>query len=225
MALIPEIQQGIPPVPSNFPQIVLVAGCGPGHLDFVTAQVREAAQGAEVLAGTRRLLDLFPESTAERVAYDQDLPQFLKTLAPHLGQRRVVVLVTGDPGLASLATTLIRRFPEQRFRRLAGISSVQLAFAEIGLDWMEARILRAHGTLPTWETAWEMHVGPFALLAGAEGAAAFAADLALRLHRPAIWRCERLGLESQAVTRLEPEALRSQGCDPLSVLIIEGAQS
>ncbi len=203
---------------------VLIAGCGPGTSEFVTPQVRQAARGAELLAGVPRLLDLFPESPAERLAYDQGLAAFLEALAPHLGRRRVVVLVTGDPGIASLATTLARRFPEQRFRRLAGISSVQLAFCETNLDWMEARILRAHGTLPMWDSAWETHRGPFALLAGVEGAAAFAADLALRLDRPAIWRCERLGLAGQSVSRLAPEALRDEGCDPLSVLIVEGAQ-
>lgn len=203
---------------------VLVAGCGPGPADLLTPQVRGAAQAAELLAGVPRLLDLFSESPAERLPYDQGLAPFLEALAPHLGRRRVVVLVTGDPGLASLATTLVRRFPEQPFRRLAGVSSVQLAFAEAGLDWMEARILRAHGRSPTWDAVWESHRGPFALLAGVEGAAVFAADLALRLGRPAVWRCERLGLEGQSVQRLSPEAMRIEGCDPLSVLIVEGAQ-
>jgi precorrin-6y C5,15-methyltransferase (decarboxylating) CbiE subunit len=202
---------------------VIIAGCGPGHADFLTLQVREAAQGAEVLAGAPRLLDLFPESTACCLAYDQGLAPFLEVLAPHLGRRRVVVLVTGDPGLASLAATLARHFPQQSFKRLAGISSVQLAFAEAGLDWMEARILRAHNTLPPWDPAWAGHRGPFALLAGAEGAAAFASEIAERLQRPAIWRCQRLGLSDPSVERFAPEALRAMGCDPLSVLIIEGA--
>lgn len=215
----PHVVSGLSPELS-----VLVAGCGPGAPELVTPQVRQAAREAELLAGVPRLLDLFPESPAERLPYDQGLAPFLEALAPHLGRRRVVVLVTGDPGLASLAATLARRFPGQPFRRLAGLSSVQLAFAEAGLDWMEARILRAHGTLPTWSADWEAHRGPFALLAGAEGAAAFAADLALRLHRPAIWRCERLGTDGQSVSRLAPEALRAEGCDPLSVLIVEGAQ-
>jgi precorrin-6y C5,15-methyltransferase (decarboxylating) CbiE subunit len=202
----------------------LVAGCGPGHPDFVTPQVREAVRNAELLAGSTRLLGLFPDSSSERLAYDQGLEAFLKVLAPHLGNRRVVVLVSGDPGVASLASTLVRRFPGQSFQRLTGISSVQLAFAETGLDWMEARILRAHSALPAWEAAWDTHRGPFAILAGAEGAAAFAADFALRLDRPAVWRCERLGLKDQSVGRLSPEDLRVQGCDPLSVLIVEGAQ-
>ena len=203
----------------------LVLGCGPGAPELVTPQARRAAAQAQLLAGADRLLDLFPESTAERLKYDRGLAAFLQDLAPHLGHKAVVVLVSGDPGLASLAGTLARRFPEVRFRRLPGLSSVQVAFAEAGLDWIDARILRAHSALPDWDPSWTGHSGPFALLAGAPGAASFAADLARRLGREHLWRCQRLGLAGQSVERLTPERLAAEGCDPLSVIILEGVPS
>jgi precorrin-6y C5,15-methyltransferase (decarboxylating) CbiE subunit len=199
-----------------------LAGCGPGAPELVTPQVRRAALEASLLAGAPRLLALFPESQAERLPYDQGLSTFLDTLAEHLGRKSMTVLVSGDPGIASLAGTLERRFPHIPFRRLPGISSLQLAFAEAGLDWLEARVIRAHGNLPPWEETWDTHRGSFAILAGAEGSAVFAAELATRLGRSRIWRCERLGLGDQRVTRLTPTELTSEGCDPLSVLILEG---
>jgi precorrin-6y C5,15-methyltransferase (decarboxylating) CbiE subunit len=202
----------------------LVVGCGPGAPELVTPQARQAAAQAQLLAGTARLLSLFPESPAGHLVYDGGLAPFLQGLAPHLGREAVVVLVSGDPGLASLAGTLARHFPEVPFRRLPGLSSVQLAFAEAGLDWIDARILRAHGTLPDWDPSWTGHAGPFALLAGAPGAAGFAADLARRLGRGHLWRCQRLGLPGQSVRRLTPEQLSGEGCDPLSVIIVEGVQ-
>jgi precorrin-6y C5,15-methyltransferase (decarboxylating) CbiE subunit len=202
----------------------LVVGCGPGAPKLVTPQARCAAAQAELLAGAPRLLELFPESAAERLTYDRGLAPFLQDLAPHLGRKSVVVLVSGDPGLASLAGTLARRFPEVPFRRLPGLSSVQLAFAEAGLDWIDARILRVHATLPDWDPSWTGHAGPFALLAGAPGAAGFAADLARCLGRGHLWRCQRLGLEGQSVERLTPEQLCAEGCHPLSVLIVEGVR-
>ncbi len=203
----------------------IVAGCGPGNPHLITPQVRLAVEDAEVLAGTTRLLDLFPKAPGERVAYEHDLSAFLENLAPHLGRKAVVVLVSGDPGLASLAGTLARHFKGIPFQRLPGISSLQMAFAEAGLDWMDAWILRGHSTLPPWNPAWEGHAGPFAILTGDPGAPTFIANLARRLGRSALWRCERLGLEGQTITRLDPTRLETEGCDPLSVLIIEGAEA
>jgi len=204
---------------------LLLVGCGPGDPGLITPAARKAALEAEVLAGTPRLLGLFPEACGERLAYEGGLEPFLKALEGHLGQRRIAVLVTGDPGVASLAGTLRRRFGKDLCRVIPGISSVQLAFAEAGLDWMDARILRAHGEVPEWDPAWAVHSGPFAILAGSDEAAAFAAKLAAHLERKAVWRCERLGLPGQRVDRLAPTALAREGCDSLSVLIVEGEEA
>jgi precorrin-6y C5,15-methyltransferase (decarboxylating) CbiE subunit len=202
----------------------VVAGCGPGAPGLVTPQVRAAALDCQVLAGAPRLLDLFPESRAERLACRDGLEPFLAALAPHLGRRPVTVLVTGDPGIASLAGSLVRHFPDQPFRRLPGISSVQAAFAAAGLDHQDACLVRAHGRLPAWESSWDAHRGPFAVLMGHPGAPAFAARLARRLDRGHLWRCERLSLPDQRIERLTPAALAAGGCHPLCVVIVEGAQ-
>lgn len=200
--------------------IAIIAGCGPGALELITPQVRRAALNAEVLAGTARVLDLFPEYRGLIVPYDQGLESFLEQLAPHLGQKRVVVLVTGDPGIASLATTLSKRFPETSFKRMAGLSSIQLAFAACGLDWMDARIIRAHGNLPEWDDAWERHTGPFAILAGHPEAPRLALELTQKTGRKAIYLCERLSLPDERVQALSPETFRETSIDPLSVFII-----
>jgi len=201
---------------------LLIVGCGPGDPGLITASARQAALEAELLAGTPRLLELFPEATGERLPYAGGLEPFLQALEARMGQKRITILVTGDPGLASLAGTLRRRFGSSACRVIPGISSVQLAFAEAGLDWLDARILRAHGEVPEWDPAWAVHAGPFAILAGTDEAAAWAAKLAAHLGREAVWRCERLGLPGQRIDRLEPAALAREGCDPLSVLIVEG---
>ncbi|WP_005038288.1 precorrin-6y C5,15-methyltransferase (decarboxylating) subunit CbiE [Holophaga foetida] len=201
---------------------LLIVGCGPGDPDLITPAARRAALEAEVLAGTPRLLELFPEAPGERLPYAGGLEPFLDALESRMGQKRISVLVTGDPGVASLAGTLRRRFGKDACRVIPGISSVQLAFSEVGLDWLDARILRAHGEVPEWDPAWAVHSGPFAILAGSDEAAAFAAKLAAHLDREAVWRCERLGLPGQRIDRMEPAALARAGCDSLSVLIVEG---
>lgn len=198
----------------------IIAGCGPGAPELITPQVRRAALNAEVLAGTERLLDCFPEYRGLVVPYDQGLEPFLGQLAPHLSQKRVVVLVTGDPGIASLATTLSKRFPDIPFKRMAGLSSIQLAFAACGLDWMDARIIRAHGSLPDWDPSWETHPGPFAILAGHAEAQHLALKLCEKTGRKTLYLCERLSLSDECVKVLTPEGFRETTIDPLSVIII-----
>jgi len=48
-------------------------------------------------------------------------------------RQRIAVLVTGDPGLFSLAKPVIERFGRTRCRVIPGVSSVQTAFARIGV--------------------------------------------------------------------------------------------
>ncbi len=127
---------------------ITIAGCGPGALEYVTPAALHAIKQAEILVGARRLLESFPEVAAQRIVVGADVPKALDAIAEHLGQRRIVVLVTGDPGLCSLARPVIQRFGRNACRVIPGISSVHAAFASVGIDWFGARILSAHDRAP-----------------------------------------------------------------------------
>ena len=202
----------------------LIAGCGPGVPELITPQVSHAVTKAELIAGTPRLLNLFPSSPAHRIPYSHGLQNFIRDLTPHIGKKNIVILVSGDPGIASLAETIAKQFPKHPIKRLPGISSVQLAFAKIGINWMDAIIIRGHGSLPSWNPAWEIHSGPFAFLAGEPFIPILASRLAQRLNRSYLWRCERLGMKNESISRLTPAMLESEGCDGLSIIIIEEAK-
>ena len=79
--------------------------------------------------------------------------------------RRVAVLVSGDPGLYSLAQNVVRRFGREHCEVVPAVSSVQVAFARLGLDWADARILSAHGRTPdnrgrrAWPGRQDRHPG------------------------------------------------------------------
>ena len=46
---------------------ITIVGCGPGSSDYITPAAQRAVAKAKVLAGAQRLLELFPESSAERI--------------------------------------------------------------------------------------------------------------------------------------------------------------
>lgn len=182
---------------------IIIAGCGPGSLDYVTPAARHAIEQAQVLVGAQRLLDAFPSLAAERIIVGADIPQILDAIADRLDQR-VVVLVTGDPGLCSLARPVLRRFGRAACRVIPGISSVQAAFASVGIDWQNARILSAHDTAPALDPTSLATEEKLAVLAGNPANAPWIAALVPALaptHE--IYLCENLTLANESVRRVE----------------------
>jgi precorrin-6B methylase 1 len=127
----------------------------------------------------------------------------LNALAPHVAAGGVVVLVTGDPGVCSLARPVIRRFGVSACRVLPGISAVQIAFAAVGVDWFGARMLSAHDTAPTLPPASLTPELRVCLLAGNPANAAWVEDL-VRTLTPThdIHLCENLTLPNESVRQL-----------------------
>jgi len=183
---------------------ITIVGCGPGALDHVTPIARHAIESAQILAGTTRLIELFPHVTAERIVADANVPRFLDAIAARMSDRRVVILVTGDPGLCSMARPIIRRFGHAACRVIPGISSVQVACARLGLDWAGARILSAHVAAPEIDPAGLAAEHTIAVLAGNAAHAGWLEAL-VRSLLPThdIFFCENLTLPDESVRQLD----------------------
>ncbi|MCL5047039.1 MAG: precorrin-6y C5,15-methyltransferase (decarboxylating) subunit CbiE [Actinobacteria bacterium] len=123
---------------------VYVVGLGPGGLDYLTPAAGRLIARAEVLVGGRRALSLFPEVRAERKEIRAELEEVIDFIRER-ENRRVVVLVSGDPGLYSFLDYLLRHWPGEKVQVIPGVSSMQLAFARARLPWHDARIISLHG--------------------------------------------------------------------------------
>lgn len=188
---------------------IVIVGCGPGGLDYLTPAARREIEQADVRVGAKRLLDTFPESRAERVVVGSDLDAGLNRIAARRG-RRVVVLVTGDPGLCSFAKPVLRRFGRSACRILPGISSVQTAFARVGVDWLDARIVNAHNRVPDCAPESLAGVRKIAVLAGCPKARRWLAGLAAVLGgRYRIFVCDNLTLPDERIREMRPAVLRT----------------
>lgn len=96
---------------------------------------REVVASADVLIGSPRQLDLVPASSAERRDWPRPMmPGLADFLAPY-GDRRVVVLASGDPMLAGIGTTLVDLLGIAAVNVHPAVSSVALARARLG--WSE----------------------------------------------------------------------------------------
>ena len=126
---------------------IVIAGCGPGSHNHLTAEVIEAVKNADVLIGTDRVLELFSESKARKITCNGSINAVCDIITRE-DAHRVCVLVTGDPGFYSLASLVVRRFGARQCIILPGITSVQAAAARLGISWAHALLLSAHTKIP-----------------------------------------------------------------------------
>ena len=204
------------------PGKIVIVGCGPGSPGYLMDAARQAVAGAEVLAGSRRLLELFPEHPGRRIVTSTDLDALLESVAEQQAVgRSVAVLVSGDPGLFSLAAKVVRRFGRELCEVIPGVSSVQVAFARLGLDWAEARIVSAHGRMPQVVAEDLGRHDKIAILAGTAAALCWAAQATGGLQTShEAYLCENLTLPDECVRPVTAEELAAADASSLSIILL-----
>lgn len=124
---------------------VAVLGTGPGGEDYILPAVWKMAEDADILVGGSRALTSFLPLQKEVLPVTADLSGLAARLRALAQEKKVAVLVTGDPGFHSLLAYLRRHFSAAELVVIPGVSSVQVAFARLGLPWQDALLLSAHG--------------------------------------------------------------------------------
>lgn len=188
---------------------VIVAGCGPGAEDLITPAARNAALLADVLVVSSRLEKLFPESRAERIDSGVDIEGTIRRIAARRDEgKQVVVLATGDPGVFSLAQPVIRHFGRENCEVIPGISSIQVAFARLGLPWHDAVIVSAHKENPEI-TARELDAaGKIVLLGGRTEGLRWISGILKEIGADRrVFLCEELTLPGERIAEIAPEEL------------------
>ncbi len=124
---------------------VIIVGCGPGSKKYLTGHAMQQINNAEVLIGSRRLLSLFPDAEADTFLLNNNYKLLITRIVSLSKRKKVVVLVSGDPGFFSYAKLIIDKIGIENCEVIPGISSVQLAFAKIGRTWNDACFVSLHG--------------------------------------------------------------------------------
>lgn len=201
--------------------MITIAGCGPGAPELITPAARTAALEARLLVGSERLLACFPEATGARLAYRADTAAVLAALAA--GPRPACVLVSGDPGLCSLARAVLDRFGAI-CRIIPGVSSVQAAFAAAGLDWLGSITLSCHGRRPpAVDTALLRTLPAIAVLCGDREALRWIAVLHAELGDcRRLMVCEDVSLPGERVSTVTAADLPGLAIASLTIVLLIG---
>ena len=203
-------------------QQIAIVGCGPGSPQYLTRAAQQAVAGAEVLLGSRRLLELFGDCRCRRVEVGGDVAALLEQIAVyHAAGQRVVALVSGDPGLFSLGRNIVERFGRENCQVIAAVSSVQVALARLGLDWGDARIISAHARRPELTPQELAGCDKLVVLGGTREAlewTAWAAGVLEASHNA--YLCENLTLPDERIRQLGPGELAAAGAGSLWIAIL-----
>lgn len=142
-----------------------------GVLDNGAAGLSPAAlahlQSADLVIGAGRTLSLFefPERVESR-----DMGGQLSCVPGWIAEaidagRRVAVLATGDPLCHGIASFLISKLGLAACEVLPNVSTLQWAFARVGLAWQEAKICSVHSRdAGEWQAGSTPEHGLYALL-------------------------------------------------------------
>jgi cobalt-precorrin-7 (C5)-methyltransferase len=194
-----------------------VVGCGPGAREYLTARATQCIARAELLAGASRLLELFPESRACRLAYSGLAESWLDRLEA-MPARPCVILVTGDPGVSSLAEHAHRRFGLRRCRIEPGISTVQVVCAALGVTWQNAAIVDVHHQAPDKPMVPASDRDPWIFLMGARNGETAVSRILSKSGRNA-YLAEDLSLASQSLRSTSATELSELPLHPRRIVV------
>jgi precorrin-6y C5,15-methyltransferase (decarboxylating) CbiE subunit len=204
---------------------IVIVGCGPGAVSFLSLAGRQAIYEATVLVGAPHLLETFASAEHEKIYFGgddgADLEGLLSAISRHRRKARVAVLVSGDPGIGSLARPVLQRFGREACEVIPGISSVQLAFARLGLDWTDARIVTAHREIPDLSPEALSAFGIVAILGGHRRAQGWIADLSEALgDGRALVICQDLSWPEEKIDRMPADEFRLLSLSTRTIVLI-----
>jgi len=100
---------------------------------------------AEVLAGGRRHLELFPEHSGEKIILQAPLEQCMERIEYASRKQRTAVLASGDPFFYGIGQRLVERLGKDRIAVFPNITTVQALFARLGEPWENVKVISLHG--------------------------------------------------------------------------------
>lgn len=203
---------------------ITIVGCGPGAINYITPAGLKRIHDADVLIGSKRLLNTFPEVKAEKILIERNYRPLLNKIILLSRTKTVVILVSGDPGFYSYARLIIEKVGRANCNIIPGISSVQFAFAYIGKPWHDAHFVTLHGRqkgLDELIKAVKKYDTVAVLTDSSRSLKTFARGLLTAgITKRKVFVCENLSLPDERVREFNPVSLQNANTDGLNVVII-----
>ena len=123
---------------------VIVVGVDPRGIGVMGQDAQALISQSDELWGSPRLLKLWPRYAGLKILLGHGLLEKIAQLPDRPDGRRIVILASGDPGFFGIAASLLNVLPAQEVRIYPAVSSLQAAFARVGIPWHDAIFTSAH---------------------------------------------------------------------------------
>jgi len=201
---------------------VHIIGVAPHGASSLLPEARRLVNRAEIVLGGRRLLDMFPSLTGEKIAIRNNLAEVTDLIKRNLGYKRIVVLASGDPNFYGIASYLTGKLGKDVIEIMPNVSAMQVAFARIKESWEDAALVSVHSRPieDIVETVRSNHkVGIFT---DDEHTPATIARVLLEhgVDGYQAYVCQDLGSRDEKVIETDLPGLCQTRCSPLNILIL-----
>ncbi|MFW7381401.1 MAG: precorrin-6y C5,15-methyltransferase (decarboxylating) subunit CbiE [Oligoflexus sp.] len=124
---------------------VNVIGIGDDGCLGLSSRAFNCIQRSQILVGGERQLAFFPEFSGETLPLKKNLKETLLKLVPESGEKTITILASGDPLFYGIGSLISKYFGHEHVSFIPHLSSIQLAFAAIGMSWQDAKLDSVHG--------------------------------------------------------------------------------
>jgi len=181
---------------------------------------------AEIVLGGKRLLGMFPSLTGDKIAIRNNLAEVTALIKRNLGQKRIVVLASGDPDFYGIASYLTGKLGKDMVEIIPNVSAMQLAFARIKESWENAVFASVHSRPieDIIETVRSNH--KIGIFTDDEHTPATIAKVLLEhgVDGYQAYVCQNLGGKDEKVIETDLHGLCQTKSSPLNILILLRAQ-
>jgi len=125
---------------------IWIIGTGTGQAEVLTGEALDAIKEAELLIGSKRLLESFSDLIRNRRTKNEYRPKETAGLIRTAAEQKIGILVSGDSGFFSATSSLLEELKEYQPCVLPGISSLSFFSARTGISWENSAFLSLHGT-------------------------------------------------------------------------------
>lgn len=200
---------------------VLVVGVGGDGPAGLPAAILERIAQADELWARESLLALWPDHPAERVVIGAGVGDLAERLKER-GDRRVVVLASGDPGFYGMVATLLRYVPPEELEVIPQATSLQWAFARAAIPWNDAVFTSAHARPLAEVVGWAKRAPKLGILTDPTNTPAVIARTLLDagLEDCEAIVAENLGRPDERVVKTRLAKLLEMEFAPLNVLLL-----